>query len=186
MDYGKKKPLFKEFDGNSIRIHQMKRDHNKNIIKNDMQTMPISAWLFQMYNNISMMIVPFVLYIQSKMQNYITINTITKSNIMNILIIVEIIIMVLHTSLLVRSWIIINFACTLLQMYVKLKYGIIGYNNDNVVRTICDDIKKISTVTIGVGICMLIFFANNVGFITYPFILYGINRTLRNVFNIGI
>lgn len=83
---------------------------------------------------------------------------------------------------LIRTWFMLNFFCSILQMYDNLS----DVSIKNRLIPICtNDIKKLSYIVIFFGI-VLILFVNSISIFTILLMLYLINRTLRNIFNKGV
>ncbi len=89
----------------------------------------------------------------------------------------EVYYMLFHV-LVVRLWLFANFCCSLLHMYDNL--------SESGSRWITEyEIKRYAMACVGSGILLIIFFANSIGILAIPLIIYLINRTLKNIFNRG-
>jgi len=83
----------------------------------------------------------------------------------------------------VKVWIIANLLCNLLQMYADLN----DLDEKKRLLPICaDDIKNISKLIIGCGFALIVFHIGTIGWSTIFLIFHLINRTMRNIFNMGL
>lgn len=82
-------------------------------------------------------------------------------------------------DILLRLWIIANFAATLLFMYYDLN-GINDNQNQN--KNINHDIIRYYLLSVIIsGIVLLLFFTSSIGFTSIPLMIYLLNRTIRNM-----
>ena len=129
-----------------------------------------------------------------------------KKNIIYFPLVLEIYYILFHV-LVVRVWMLLNFILTLMYMYNKLCQGgnhhSLSHLNDMIPDKCSDDkkcdrdaenihtqvpihyIKKIACVSIISGMGLLVFYSNHIGPFALPLIIHLINRTSKNIFNIG-
>jgi hypothetical protein len=96
------------------------------------------------------------------------------SNIQIIFLGTEIFTLMYHVSMIVRLWVLMNFTCAILSMYNTLS---IKCKKDRYLPVCKQDIKNLSTISIGTGICLVFFYTPTIGVMTLPCILYTLNRT---------
>ena len=104
------------------------------------------------------------------------------SKLIYIPLLLEIYVMIYGRLLLIRSWFIFNFICTILCVYDELSDAI---TKNRLVPISRNDIKKIATISIGLGVFIILFYSVHIGFFIMALIMYLINRTCKNIFNRG-
>ena len=100
--------------------------------------------------------------------------SVLTSNVQFMFLISELFTLIYHASMLVRFWVFMNFMCAVLSMYDGLSVKSI---KDRYLPVCKKDIRKLSTISIGTGICLVFFYTPTIGLMTLPSVLYTLNRT---------
>jgi len=100
--------------------------------------------------------------------------SIFTSNVQFMFLVSELFTLMYHASILVRLWVFMNFMCAVLSMYDRLSVKCI---KDRYLPVCKKDIRKLSTLSIGMGICLVFFYTPTIGLLTLPCVLYTLNRT---------
>lgn len=161
--------------------HKVKKVGNKDSFKEYLQfAMSICSMI---YKEIVAKLLPLLFMAKSKCEENVSMDlSLFKGKLFCLPLVMEGFFMMFHGAFMVRFWIMVNFACTLLCIYDKLSHKSV---KQRLVPISIEDIKKLSSVSIGAGACLVVFFTRTVGLIAMPCILYLINRTCKNAFDRG-
>ena len=123
-----------------------------------------------------MNILTSMLYIvKAKCKEHISIDiSILTTNAQFMFLVSELFTLIYHSSLLIRLWVFMNFMCAVLSIYDELS---VEHIKDRYIRVCKKDIRKLSTISIGMGICLVFFYTPTIGLMTLPCVLYTLNRT---------
>lgn len=135
----------------------------------------VSTFCSTLYITMINILSSIIYIVRVKCKDYVSLDlSIFTSNLQFMFLVSELFTLIYHTSLLVRMWVFLNFMCVVLSMYDNLS---VKYIKDRYIPVCKKDIKKLSTLSIVFGTCLIFFYTPTIGLITLPCILYTLNRT---------
>jgi hypothetical protein len=172
--------------GDKNPVDRCQDNHKQNMCNDILINMvkTICRTIHAIYGHIMVYFSPFLSHtlhrIQKKFRSHVK-SSCVKNYVKYIPFLFEIYAIIFH-DFIVRIWVIMNFMCSLLHVYNDLcepcgKGTIISIHRDN--------IKKLASIVIGLGLILITIFARTVGILSIPFLFYLINRTSKNIFNRG-
>lgn len=149
------------------------RNKQKEELKHYINT--ILSFCYTLYITMMNILTSMLHIIKIKCKEHTSIDfSIFTSNSQYMFLILELYTLMYHASLLVRMWVIMNFMCAILFMYDILD---VNCTKDRYLPIYKKDIIKLSTFSVGMGICLVFFYTPVIGIFTLPCILYTLNRT---------
>jgi hypothetical protein len=149
---------------------------------NDYMKMILSV-LLSIYTYVMTFIMPFALqfFKEGDIMKFQNMMISLRDYVIYVPILFEIYCLLFHTTM-VRIWFMLNLSCTILKIYDDLC-------EDNPEKRLFkinqEQIKNLAKVSIGCGVAMLVLATSTVGFMTFPLMLYLINRTAKNILGKG-
>lgn len=177
QDQENKRSVFNNSKESKKMHHKVKKvgnNQNQNeAIKEYLNT--AMSFCMTLFSGLQTILTPILGSLKDKCEKHVSIDLgMFARNFQCVFIVIEVLIIMFHSSFMVRMWVLMNLSCAFLFMYNELSDKSVKNRLLPIRET---DIKTISSTAIASGMCIVLFFTTTLGFFSLPSVLFAMNRT---------